>query len=569
MKPKLTIDPPNAQIATSSSSPAATAAVNNSGVGTPSSSKQKGRPQCLTITVLGASGDLARKKTYPALFSLWKAGHVPFNTKILGYARSKLQLEEFKSKIRSFLKDSSSEKIEQFLSICDYVQGEYSTMEEGPPCFSGLNEVIDRLEREVEVNWKENAFINPTSLASSAENKKYKRVVGNRIFYLALPPVVYPSVCAEIKACVMSSTSGSWTRVVVEKPFGKDLESSEKLNQSLSALFSEEQLYRIDHYLGKELVQNLVVMRFANRFISPLWNRDNIANVQIIFKEPFGTEGRGGYFDDYGIIRDVIQNHLLQIMCLVAMEKPCSLSPDDIRDEKLKVLRCIAPVSTDNVVVGQYSTGPHGQPAYVDDPGVPENSTAPTFCTCVMYVKNERWDGVPFIIKAGKALNEAKCEIRVQFKDVPGDLFESRRGQGKQARNEFVVRLQPDPTIFMKMTVKEPGLDMNLAQSELELLYTTRYQRVLIPEAYERLILDCINGDQQHFVRRDELVAAWTIFTPLLKYIDAGGMKPYSYPYGSVGPYEANALRERVGHQTNVIGRDITWEKHGLGSQEY
>ena len=322
MKPKLTIDPPNAQIATSSSSPAATAAVNNSGVGTPSSSKQKGRPQCLTITVLGASGDLARKKTYPALFSLWKAGHVPFNTKILGYARSKLQLEEFKSKIRSFLKDSSSEKIEQFLSICDYVQGEYSTMEEGPPCFSGLNEVIDRLEREVEVNWKENAFINPTSLASSAENKKYKRVVGNRIFYLALPPVVYPSVCAEIKACVMSSTSGSWTRVVVEKPFGKDLESSEKLNQSLSALFSEEQLYRIDHYLGKELVQNLVVMRFANRFISPLWNRDNIANVQIIFKEPFGTEGRGGYFDDYGIIRDVIQNHLLQIMCLVAMEKP-------------------------------------------------------------------------------------------------------------------------------------------------------------------------------------------------------------------------------------------------------
>ena len=266
---------------------------------------------------------------------------MPFNTKIVGYARSKLPLDEFKCKIRLFLKDSSNEKIELFLSICDYVQGEYTSIEEGPPCFSGLNEVIEQLEKEVEVNWKENAFITPstTSSSSAAENKKYKRVVGNRIFYLALPPVVYPSVCAEIKASAMSSTKGSWTRVVVEKPFGKDLESSEKLNQSLSALFSEEQLYRIDHYLGKELVQNLVVMRFANRFISPLWNRDNIANVQIIFKEPFGTEGRGGYFDDYGIIRDVIQNHLLQIMCLVAMEKPCSLSPDDIRDEKLKVLR--------------------------------------------------------------------------------------------------------------------------------------------------------------------------------------------------------------------------------------
>lgn len=475
---------------------------------------------------------------------------------------------DLKEKVEQFLKGAEKRDVDRFMEICEYVQGEYSGMSEGPSCFQELNERIEEIESEFEDTC--NAVADEdVGREKGRKEVERRKVIGNRIFYLALPPVVYPSVCSEIRASAMATSKGSWTRVVVEKPFGRDLESSEKLNAQLGALFSEEQLYRIDHYLGKELVQNLVVMRFANRFISPLWNRDNIANVQIIFKEPFGTEGRGGYFDDYGIIRDVIQNHLLQIMCLVAMEKPCSLSPDDIRDEKLKVLRCIAPVSTDNVVVGQYSSGPHGQPAYVDDPGVPENSTAPTFCTCVMYVKNERWDGVPFIIKAGKALNEAKCEIRVQFKDVPGDLFESRRVHGKQARNEFVVRLQPDPTIFMKMTVKEPGLDMNLAQSELELLYTTRYQRVAIPEAYERLILDCMNGDQQHFVRRDELVAAWTIFTPLLKYIDAGGMKPFPYPYGSQGPYEANALRERVGHQTNVISRDITWEKHGLGSHDF
>jgi len=526
------------------------------------------RMKCLTITVLGASGDLARKKTYPALFSLWKNGHVPYNTRIVGYARSKMSKADLKEKVEQFLKGAEKRDVDRFMEICEYVQGEYSGMSEGPSCFQELNERIEEIESEFEETC--NAVADEdVGREKGRKEVERKKVIGNRIFYLALPPVVYPSVCSEIRASAMATSKGSWTRVVVEKPFGRDLESSEKLNAQLGALFSEEQLYRIDHYLGKELVQNLVVMRFANRFISPLWNRDNIANVQIIFKEPFGTEGRGGYFDDYGIIRDVIQNHLLQIMCLVAMEKPCSLSPDDIRDEKLKVLRCIAPVSTDNVVVGQYSSGPHGQPAYVDDPGVPENSTAPTFCTCVMYVKNERWDGVPFIIKAGKALNEAKCEIRVQFKDVPGDLFESRRVHGKQARNEFVVRLQPDPTIFMKMTVKEPGLDMNLAQSELELLYTTRYQRVAIPEAYERLILDCMNGDQQHFVRRDELVAAWTIFTPLLKYIDAGGMKPFPYPYGSQGPYEANALRERVGHQTNVISRDITWEKHGLGSHDF
>jgi len=354
-----------------------------------------------------------------------------------------------------------------------------------------------------------------------------------------------------------------WTRVIVEKPFGRDLESSEALNSDLAALFTEAQLYRIDHYLGKELTQNLVVMRFANRFLAPLWNRDNIANVQIIFKEPFGTEGRGGYFDQYGIIRDIIQNHLLQLLCLVAMEKPCSLSPDDIRDEKLKVLRCIEPVSTDNVHLGQYTTGEHGQPGYIDDPTVPAGSKCPTFAMCVLHINNERWDGVPFIIKAGKALNEGKCEIRVQLQDVPGDLFASKRGGGRQARNEFVVRLQPDPAIYMKMTVKEPGLGMELAQSELELLYTQKYEGTPIPEAYERLILDCINGDQQHFVRRDELVAAWKIFTPLLKYIDAGGLKPEMYAYGSRGPPGADKLREKAGHVTNLTAKDITWENHG------
>jgi glucose-6-phosphate 1-dehydrogenase len=491
---------------------------------------------CLTVAVLGCTGDLAKKKTYPALFALYLHKHLPRGTVVVGYARSDLDDDGLRDRVRSYLK-GPPETVEAFLAACHYERGAYEDAGR-TGVFAGLGARVAAFERQRSAS------------------------VGHRIFYLALPPSVYPPVCANIKETCMSPSPG-WTRIIVEKPFGKDLSSSEALSAGIAALFTEAQLYRIDHYLGKELTQNLVVMRFANRFLAPLWNRDNISNVQIIFKEPFGTQGRGGYFDQYGIIRDIIQNHLLQLLCLVAMEKPCSLSPDDIRDEKLKVLRCVEPVSTDNVALGQYTNGTDG-PAYLDDPTVPAGSRAPTFALCVLEVNNERWEGVPFIVKAGKALNEHKCEIRVQLKDVPGDLFASSRVNGRQARNEFVVRLQPDPAIYMKMTVKEPGLGMELAQSELELLYTRKYEDVSIPEAYERLILDCINGDQQHFVRRDELVAAWTIFTPLLKYIDAGGLNPELYAYGSRGPSNADKLRARAGYIPNLTAKDITW-MHGDG----
>ncbi|GFP94075.1 glucose-6-phosphate 1-dehydrogenase cytoplasmic isoform, partial [Phtheirospermum japonicum] len=330
---------------------------------------------------------------------------------------------------------------------------------------------------------------------------------------------------------------GGWTRIVVEKPFGKDLASAEELSSQIGELFEEPQIYRIDHYLGKEIVQNLLVLRFANRFFLPLWNRDNIANVQIVFREDFGTEGRGGYFDQYGIIRDIIQNHLLQVLCLVAMEKPISLNPEHIRDEKVKVLQSVVPIKDDEVVLGQYE-------GYKDDPTVPDSSNTPTFATVILRIHNERWEGVPFILKAGKALSSRKAEIRVQFKDVPGDIFRCK----KQGRNEIVMRLQPSEAIYMKLTVKQPGLEMSTAQSELDLSYRQRYQGVVIPEAYERLILDTIKGDQQHFVRRDELKAAWEIFTPLLHRIDKGEMKSLQYKPGSRGPAEADELLESAGY---------------------
>lgn len=473
---------------------------------------------CLSIIVLGASGDLAKKKTFPALFNLYRQGFLHSNeVHIFGYARTKISDDELRNRIRGYLinKDATSEhseEVSKFLQLIKYVSGSYDA-EDG----------FRLLDKEI----AEHEFSKNSQEGSS-----------RRLFYLALPPSVYPSVCRMIKLCCMNKSNlGGWTRIVVEKPFGKDLDSAEQLSAQIGELFDEPQIYRIDHYLGKELVQNLLVLRFANRMFLPLWNRDNIDNVQIVFREDFGTEGRGGYFDEYGIIRDIIQNHLLQVLCLVAMEKPVSLKPEHIRDEKVKVLQSVLPITDDEVVLGQYE-------GYTDDPTVPDLSNTPTFASMILRIHNERWEGVPFILKAGKALNSRKAEIRIQFKDVPGDIYRCQR----QGRNEFVIRLQPLEAIYMKLTVKQPGLEMSTVQSELDLSYGQRYQGFTIPEAYERLILDTIRGDQQHFVRRDELKAAWEIFTPLLHRIDNGEMKPIPYKPGSRGPAEADELLSKSGY---------------------
>ncbi|XP_061075971.1 glucose-6-phosphate 1-dehydrogenase-like isoform X2 [Conger conger] len=369
-------------------------------------------------------------------------------------------------------------------------------------------------------------------------------VEANRLFYLALPPSVYHDVSKNIRHHCMSTRG--YSRVIVEKPFGRDLPSSDELSAHLSSLYSEDQIYRIDHYLGKEMVQNLMVLRFGNRIFGPIWNRDSVACVVLTFKEPFGTQGRGGYFDDFGIIRDVMQNHLLQMLSLVAMEKPASTSSDDVRDEKVKVLKCIAPVSLSDVVLGQYVGDPEGQGdaklGYLDDTTVPKDSSTPTFATAVLYVHNERWDGVPFVLRCGKALNERKAEVRLQFADVPGDIF------GAQCRrNELVVRVQPNEAVYVKMMSKKPGVFFSPEETELDLTYHSRYQGVKLPDAYERLILDVFCGSQMHFVRSDELREAWRIFTPLLRQIEQEKTPPIPYTYGSRGPPEADELLKRVG----------------------
>lgn len=370
----------------------------------------------------------------------------------------------------------------------------------------------------------------------------------NRLFYMSIPPSVFVPVARGVGT--MASSKTGWTRVIVEKPFGRDLDSSKELSRCLSQYLEEEQIYRIDHYLGKELIDNLLVMRFSNLIFEPLWSRQFIRNVQIVFSEPFGTEGRGGYFDNYGIIRDIMQNHLLQIVALFAMEPPVSLNAEDVRNEKVKVLRSMKTVSIDDVVVGQYkarTTGGRTYPGYLDDPTVPDDSTTPTFAAVALHINNARWDGVPFLMKAGKALDRRLAEIRVQFRHVPGNLYRSKFGADlDQATNELVIRVQPDESIYMKINNKVPGLGVRLDQSKLDLQYKQRYSREL-PDAYERLILDVVNGDKRLFIRDDELVAAWELFDPLLEALEKDRVPPELYPHGSRGPIGSHYLAAKYG----------------------
>uniref|UniRef100_UPI00398F5FF8 glucose-6-phosphate 1-dehydrogenase isoform X2 n=1 Tax=Pristiophorus japonicus TaxID=55135 RepID=UPI00398F5FF8 len=467
------------------------------------------------LVVVGASGDLAKKKIYPTLWWLYLDGLLPADTHLVGFARSHLTMANVRKQVLPFMKVTEEEasKLDDFFGRNTYVQGKYTDLAS-----------FQALDRHI------------TALC-----KGHK---ANRLFYLALPPSVYEDVTLNIKQGCMDQFG--WNRVIVEKPFGKDLASSDKLSNHLSTLFREDQIYRIDHYLGKEMVQNLMVLRFANRIFGPVWNRDNIASVVLTFKEPFGTEGRGGYFDEFGIIRDVMQNHMMQMLCLVAMEKPASTSPNDVRDEKVKVLKNIPEIRLGDVVVGQYAGNPAGQgeakKGYCDDPTVPKGSVTATYAAVVLYIQNERWDGVPFVMRCGKALNERKAEVRLQFRDVPGDIF-----QQQCKRNELVIRVQPNEAIYTKMMTKKPGMFFNPEESELDLTYGSRYKDVKLPDAYERLILDVFCGNQMHFVRSDELREAWRIFTPLLHKLETSKVRPVPYVYGSRGPPEADELMKKVG----------------------
>ncbi|KAL0357739.1 UNVERIFIED_CONTAM: Glucose-6-phosphate 1-dehydrogenase, chloroplastic [Sesamum calycinum] len=479
-------------------------------------------PSKLKEGLLGL-GDLAKKKIFPALFALYYEDCLPEHFTIFGYARSKMTDAELRNIVSKTLtcridkRENCSEKMEQFLNRCFYHSGQYDSQQ------------------------------NFVELDKKLKEHEAGRVA-SRLFYLSIPPNIFVDAvkCASLSA----SAANGWTRVIVEKPFGRDSESSAALTRALKQYLEEDQIFRIDHYLGKELVENLSVLRFSNLIFEPLWSRQYIRNVQLIFSEDFGTEGRGG---------DIMQNHLLQILALFAMETPVSLDAEDIRNEKVKVLRSMKPLRIDDVVIGQYKSHTKGgvsYPGYTDDKTVPKDSLTPTFAAAALFIDNARWDGVPFLMKAGKALHNRRAEIRVQFRHVPGNLYNRNFGTDlDRATNELVIRVQPDEAIYLKINNKVPGLGMRLDRSNLNLLYKARYSKE-IPDAYERLLLDAVEGERRLFIRSDELDAAWSLFTPVLKELEEKKIIPEYYPYGSRGPVGAHYLAARYNVKWGDIGVD-------------
>ncbi len=474
----------------------------------------------LSIVVIGASGDLAVKKIFPALFSLYCRNLLPEHFHCYGFARTAMSDEAFRESLMRRLtcrytpgEQECKRLMDEFLSRCHYVDGKY----DDPDSFQKLNSVLEAGET--------------------------KEVPVIRLFYFSIPPFLFMPVANSLSEAGLTANipEKRSCRVVIEKPFGRDRKSSDELTADLAQVFTEEQTYRIDHYLGKEVIQNLMALRFANLIFEPLWNRVNIAHVLITWMEDIGVEGRAGYFDAYGIIRDVMQNHLLQIMALTAMEEPLSLNPEYIRDEKVKALRSIAPATLDDIVVGQYAAADYQnipRKGYLDEPGIPAGSITPTYAAVALKIRNRRWDGIPFLIRAGKALNDRKTEISIVFRDVPANIFSTSKTVPEA--NELVIRVQPDEGISLSFMNKMPGLPMSLHKTHLNLSYADVYDKM--PDAYESLILDVIKGDKSLFIRADELAAAWDVFTPVLFDLESCTIKPQEYPFGSDGPRSAGAL---------------------------
>nr|QWX94656.1 glucose-6-phosphate 1-dehydrogenase [Pachycrepoideus vindemmiae] len=467
------------------------------------------------FVLLGASGDLARRSIYPSLWYLYRDQLLPPKTKIFGYALGQYTIEDLQKRVAPFVKvEPGEEKLyEKFWSLNQYING----TKDADADYNRVDRIVSESEADEQI--------------------------GNRIFYMALPPVVFLSAASQIKRTCMAKTGS--TRIVVEKPFGRDSQSAEELSQHLRALFTEDQIYRMDHFLGYEMVQNLLSLRFANQMFNPSWNKDNIASIEIDFKENFGVEGRGGYFDNNGIIRDVMQNHLLQIMSLIAMEKPLSVHSDDVRDAKVELLKKTRAIVLDDVVIGQYVANPESEDpreriGYREDPTVADDSIASTFALTVLKVDNKRWSGVPFIIRAGKGLNVNRTEVIIQYKDINDDIFAS-----KVQRNELVIRVGKTEALQAKLMSKTPGITENLERITVDFDYTKEYPNILNPNAYERLLLDVFRGSQLNFVRSDELNESWRIFTPVLHEIENQKIKPFEYKFGTTGPTEADAMEKK------------------------
>jgi len=468
------------------------------------------------MVIFGATGDLTHRKLIPSLAGLAEKGMLPQSFTVVGYAIEQWDDERFRKELRGEIDPKLWHDFEQNLF---YLPGDFRD----PNGYARLCALLDRIDSE----------------CGSA---------GNRLYYLATPPSFYAEIVHQLGAAGLAREQGQgWRRIIIEKPFGRSLETARALNHEVGQVFDESQIYRIDHYLGKETVQNLLVFRFANRIFEPLWNREYVEHVQITVAETRGVEQRGKYYEEAGIVRDMFQNHMLQLLCLIGMESPVAFEADAVRDETAKLLRAIRPLPLDDIdewtVRGQYGAGQiDGQPvnAYRAEPNVAPDSTTPTFAALKLRLDNWRWDGVPFYLRSGKRLPRKLTEIAVRFKRTPHLMFRPLR-EGALTRNTLVFNIQPDEGIALTFAVKQPGGEVRMRSVDMHFDYDALFGEP--PESYEALLLDCMQGDQMLFVRADWVELAWGFIMPLLEAWAAHPPADFpNYAAGSWGPPAADEL---------------------------
>ena len=473
------------------------------------------------IVIFGASGDLTARKLVPALYNLYKVGRLGKHFSVLGVARTGLSDEEFRQKMHEALikfEQASGPELEAFCEHLYYQAVNTSDALDYAKLLPRLDELHDKY-------------------GSS----------GNTLYYLSTPPSLYGVIPECLAAHGLNTEEFGWKRIIVEKPFGYDIETAKALDIQIHRFFEEHQIYRIDHYLGKETVQNLLVLRFSNGLFEPLWNRNFIDYVEITGAESIGVEERGGYYDGSGAMRDMLQNHLLQVLAMVAMEPPAIINATSMRDEVAKVLHCLHPLSAENVkndvVLGQYVAGTvDGEQVvgYLEEKGVPPDSSTETFIALKCEIDNWRWAGVPFYVRSGKRLPIRVTEIVIHFKTTPHPVFSQNAPE-----NKLIIRIQPDESISMRFGLKKPGAGFEAKEVSMDFSYADLASTNLLT-AYERLLLDAMKGDATLFARTDAVHACWRFVQPILDYKAAHG-RVYEYESGSWGPTEADKLIARHG----------------------
>lgn len=494
--------------------------------------------EACAVVIFGASGDLTRRKLMPALYNLAVSRSLPTGFAVVGVARRAKTHDAFRAEMKEGVSQFSRRKPldpalwPDFEKSISYVAGTF----EAKKTYDDLRAHLEHLDKE-------------------------RGTRGSRLYYLAVPPSEFGVIMKNLKEAglvappsLQARSHGPWTRVIIEKPFGHDLESARTLNDTVAETFDESQVFRIDHYLGKETVQNLLVFRFANSLFEPLWNREHVDHVQITVAEEIGVEGRGKFFEEVGVTRDIVENHLMQLLTLAAMEPPISLSADAVRDEKVKVLRSLRPMERslvqENVVRGQYARGyvkGDEVPGYREEPDVAKDSRTETFVAMRVFVDNWRWGGVPFYVRAGKRLARRVTEIAIQFKKVPHGLF--RAPDGGISPNVLTIRIQPDEGIALRFTTKEPGQHTVLRDVAMDFRYGAAFGSNT-PEAYERLLLDAMRGDATLFTRRDEVEEQWAYIDRVFDAWRAeASAPPPTYGAGTWGPEQADDLLARDGRR--------------------